>query len=68
MELVRELFAITDVNTAFEWWHPVIEWVVAREHPEARTLNGRESVMAYFRAWEEILDGAIPAWVSARSR
>lgn len=55
VELLREFFAITDVNTASETWHPEIEWVVAREHPEARTLNGPEAVMEYFRAWEEIL-------------
>jgi ketosteroid isomerase-like protein len=56
VELLREFFAIADVNDASETWHPEIEWVVAREHPEARTLNGREAVIAYFRAWEEILD------------
>src|SRR3982074_2742662 len=55
-ELLREFFAITDLNEASQTWHPEIEWVVAREHPEARTLNGREAVMAYFRAWEDILD------------
>jgi ketosteroid isomerase-like protein len=41
VELVREAFAVTDVAAAFEWWHPEIEWVIAREHPEARTLKGR---------------------------
>jgi ketosteroid isomerase-like protein len=57
VELLRAFFAITDVKDAFETaWHPEIEWVVAREHPEARTLVGREAVLAYFRAWEEILD------------
>jgi ketosteroid isomerase-like protein len=56
VELLREFFAITDVNTASETWHPEIEWVVAREHPEARILNGPEAVMEYFRSWEEILD------------
>ncbi len=56
VEIVRELFAITDLNTASELWHPEIEWVVAREHPETRTVKGREAVMAYFRAWEEVLN------------
>src|SRR5271168_2359720 len=56
LELVRELFAITDVNEAAGRWQPDIEWVVAREHPEARTLNGRDEVMAYFQAWEEVLE------------
>lgn len=55
VEVVRGFFAITDVNTASETWHPDIEWVVAREHPEARTLNGPEAVREYFRAREEIL-------------
>jgi ketosteroid isomerase-like protein len=56
LELLRELIAITDVNEAAEGWDPDIEWVVAKEHPEARTLNGREAVIAYFRAWEEMLE------------
>jgi uncharacterized protein len=56
LELLRELFAITDVNEVAESWHPDIEWLVAREHPEAGTLNGRQAVLAYFRAWEEMLE------------
>jgi ketosteroid isomerase-like protein len=56
LELLRELVAITDVSAASKEWHPDIEWVVAKEHPEARTLNGRSAVIAYFRAWEEVLE------------
>ena len=44
LEAMRRLFAITDVNAASETWHGEIEWVVAREHPEARTIRGREAV------------------------
>jgi ketosteroid isomerase-like protein len=56
LELLRELLAISDVNEGAERWQPDIEWVIAREHPEARTLIGREAVLAYFRAWEEMLE------------
>jgi ketosteroid isomerase-like protein len=56
LELLRELVAIADVNEAAKRWDPDIEWVVAKEHPEARTLNGRKAVIAYFRAWEDVLE------------
>jgi ketosteroid isomerase-like protein len=58
VDLVREIFAIADVNEASAGWHPEIEWVVAREHPEARTIKGRQAVVAYFRDWEATLDDA----------
>jgi ketosteroid isomerase-like protein len=38
--------------------HPDVEWVIAREHPQARTLTGREAVAQYRREWEEMLPGA----------
>jgi ketosteroid isomerase-like protein len=58
VEIVRRVFAMTDVDSASAWWHPEIEWVVAREHPEARTLKGREAVTAYFGEWEATLEDA----------
>jgi ketosteroid isomerase-like protein len=35
--------------------HPDIEWVIAREHPDARTLTGHEAVAQYQRDWRESL-------------
>src|SRR5947209_6970275 len=58
VETVRAAFASSDSSTASAWWHPEIEWIVAREHPEARTLNGREAVVAYLRDWERVLEDA----------
>ena len=35
--------------------HPDIEWVIAREHPDARTVAGHEAVAEYQRDWQEML-------------
>jgi ketosteroid isomerase-like protein len=32
-----------------------VEWVIAEEHPNARTLRGRKEVAAYLRDWGETL-------------
>jgi ketosteroid isomerase-like protein len=56
VELVRQIFAIADLDAASQSWSGEIEWVVAREHPEARTLNGREAVLAYLQEWQATLD------------
>jgi uncharacterized protein len=55
VEIVRRSNALLnngDVDGAIELLAPTIEWVVAREHPEARTLVGREAVAAYQRDWQ----------------
>jgi ketosteroid isomerase-like protein len=57
LELVRMAFQ-ADLDAAVGWWHPRIEWAIAKEHPEARTLSGRDAVVAYLRDWEEVLNGA----------
>jgi ketosteroid isomerase-like protein len=56
VELVRQIFAIADLDAASQSWSGEIEWVVAREHPEARTLNGREAVLGYLEEWQATLD------------
>jgi ketosteroid isomerase-like protein len=40
-------------ETTLEWCDPAIEWVVAREHPNTRTLHGRAEVRAYWEEWRE---------------
>jgi ketosteroid isomerase-like protein len=58
VEIVQESNALSnagDWNAAFELLHPDVAWVVAREHPDARTLAGREAVAAYRREWQETL-------------
>jgi ketosteroid isomerase-like protein len=57
LELVRMAFG-ADLDAAVGCWHPRIEWAIAEEHPEARTLSGREAVVAYLRDWEDVLNGA----------
>ncbi len=34
---------------------PDVQWVIAREHPEARTLVGREAVTEYRRSWQSTM-------------
>ena len=56
VEVVRRsnaLLNIGDVDSAIDLLSPAVEWVVAREHPEARTLVGREAVAAYQRDWQK---------------
>jgi ketosteroid isomerase-like protein len=57
VEIVREAFAVSDPGDARRFWDPEIEWAIAREHPEARTLKGSEAVLTYAQAWEETLAG-----------
>lgn len=59
VELVRNAFETydrRDIDAAFEFLDPEIEWVIAKEHPDARTLHGREALAAYRLEWAEILD------------
>ncbi len=70
LQLVRMAFQ-ADLDDAVGWWHPRIEWAIAEEHPEARTLSGREAVVAYLRDWEDVLNGAqleIDRFVDAGAR
>lgn len=70
LDLVRTAFQ-ADLDAAVGCWHPCIEWAIAKEHPEARMLSGREAVVAYLRDWEDVLNGAhleIDRFVDAGAR
>lgn len=36
---------------------PDAEWVIAEENPNARTLRGREEIVAYFSDWADTMQG-----------
>jgi ketosteroid isomerase-like protein len=58
VEIVRRSNALTndgDLDAAFRLAHPDVEWVIAREHPNARTLVGEGAVREYQREWQETL-------------
>jgi ketosteroid isomerase-like protein len=60
VEVVRLSNALTndgDFDAAFGLVHPDIEWVIAKEHPDARTVTGRNALAEYRREWEEALPG-----------
>jgi ketosteroid isomerase-like protein len=58
VEIVTQaLHGSGDLEADAVWWHPQVEWVIAREHPEARTLNGRDAVVAYLQDWQTALPG-----------
>ena len=60
VELVRLSNALTndgDLDAAFELVHPDIEWVIAKEHPDTRTVTGRHALAEYRREWQEALPG-----------
>ena len=40
-------------ESVLEWCDPAVEWVIAREHPNARTLHGRAEVRSYLEEWRE---------------
>jgi ketosteroid isomerase-like protein len=55
VEVVRRSNALVnegDVDRAIELLDPAVEWIIATEHPEARTLVGRAAVAAYQRDWQ----------------
>ncbi|HEV7585874.1 MAG TPA: nuclear transport factor 2 family protein [Solirubrobacteraceae bacterium] len=60
VEIVRLTNAFTndgDLDAAFELVHPDIEWVIAKEHPDTRTITGRNALAEYWREWQEALPG-----------
>ena len=40
-----------------EFFHPEAEWVIAREHPAARTLVGYQQLAEYLREWQVTVPG-----------
>jgi ketosteroid isomerase-like protein len=60
VELIRrgnELANAGDWDAAMALLDPEVEWVIAREHPEARVVRGREQATAYRRSWEQTMSG-----------
>jgi ketosteroid isomerase-like protein len=58
VEIVRRATAATsgrDLGVALQFFDSAIEWVVARQHPNARTLRGHEELAEYQREWQEML-------------
>jgi ketosteroid isomerase-like protein len=57
VEIVRRSLAAYphDQEAAFAGTHSNLEWVVAKEHPNSRTLHGREEIVRYQGEWEEML-------------
>jgi ketosteroid isomerase-like protein len=58
LELIRRSNALANAgrwDAAMELLAPDVEWVVAKEHPEARTLVGHDAVSGYRRAWQDTL-------------
>jgi ketosteroid isomerase-like protein len=56
VELVRRANALAnkgDFHASRRLSHPDVEWVIAREHPNARTLVGHEALAAYEQEWLE---------------
>jgi ketosteroid isomerase-like protein len=59
LEIVRraiEAFNGGELDRALGWADPEIEWVVAREHPDAATHRGRGAVASYLREWQDTLE------------
>jgi ketosteroid isomerase-like protein len=60
VELIRrntEALNRGDLEGAGEGLDPEVEWVVAREHPAARTIHGVADLRAYLDDWLESLPG-----------
>jgi ketosteroid isomerase-like protein len=58
IEIVRRANALTnagDLDAAFRLLHPGIEWVIAKEHPDARSLVGHAALAEYQREWQEAM-------------
>ena len=58
LDLVRSIYADWERGdfTSARWaLHPEIEWIIAREHPDARTLIGRDAVTEYRREWQKTM-------------
>lgn len=58
VEIVHRANALAnegDFHASRRLSHPDVEWVIAREHPNARTLVGHEALAAYEQEWQEVL-------------
>jgi ketosteroid isomerase-like protein len=41
----------------FQYTAPDVEWMIAEESPEARTLRGADEIRAYFADWRSTVQG-----------
>jgi ketosteroid isomerase-like protein len=46
-----------DVDGVFEFTGPELEWMIAEENPDARTLTSRDEIRAYLVDWRATLQG-----------
>ena len=46
-----------DFDASLAGTDPGIEWVVAREHPAARTVRGHDELRAYHQDWQGTMPG-----------
>jgi ketosteroid isomerase-like protein len=56
VEIVRRSLEAGDRESALTYARPDVEWVVAKEHPNPRTLHGRDEIVDYLDEWEEMLE------------
>jgi ketosteroid isomerase-like protein len=56
VEIVRRLLEAEDSEAALAEMRPDLVWVVAKEHPNARTLHSRAEVVRYLDEWGEMLE------------
>jgi uncharacterized protein len=58
VEIVRRANRLTnagDLDAGYRLLHPNVEWVIASEHPDARTVTGHQALARYQREWQETL-------------
>jgi ketosteroid isomerase-like protein len=46
-----------DLDAVFDFTGRDLEWMIAEENPEARTLRGSEEIRAYLADWRATVDG-----------
>lgn len=58
VEMVRAVLEgpAPDFRSALAGLREDVEWVIAKEHPNARTLRGQDEVVAYLEEWAGILE------------
>ena len=60
VELIqRQIAALNrgDWEGSIEGIDPAMEWIVAREHPAARTVRGLDELREYRADWDQMLEG-----------
>ena len=56
VEIVRASLEAGDRQAALADTRADLVWVVAKEHPNSRTLHGHEEIVGYFDEWDEMLE------------